>query len=285
MLGANKLEELLQQECEETIRNYIRLIKVSKIRDIKSELTSTLMADLNARFNSYGVYIEKVNVMNVVIPRDLRYALQTATTYDVLLQQQVKFQEYTIIRMINENDKAMLILKRANQMKMNELSHQLAMEEIALEKIKVSTETEQNVAIIKGQERLSIRVIQAEAIKAQAERRAKKEAERILGEAKAYSEAKLAEANAAKEGLKFKAEVRLEAAKLRSQGVLQEAEAETVHAANLDPKRKFEQKILMAENMSKMIATNKIILSGDNAEQVLGFFKDTNDMVNLNVNE
>ena len=114
MLGANKLEELLQQECEETIRNYIRLIKVSKIRDIKSELTSTLMADLNTRFNSYGVYIEKVNVMNVVIPRDLRYALQTATTYDVLLQQQVKFQEYTIIRMINENDKAMLILKRAN---------------------------------------------------------------------------------------------------------------------------------------------------------------------------
>ncbi len=75
MLGANKLEELLQQECEETIRNYIRLIKVSKIRDIKSELTSTLMADLNNRFNFYGVYIEKVNVMNVVIPRDLRYAL------------------------------------------------------------------------------------------------------------------------------------------------------------------------------------------------------------------
>lgn len=142
MLGANKLEELLQQECEETIRNYIRMIKVSKIRDIKSELTSTLMADLNARFNSYGVYIEKVNVMNVVIPRDLRYALQTATTYDVLLQQQVKFQEYTIIRMINENDKAMLILKRANQMKMNELSHQLTMEEIGLEKIKVFTETE-----------------------------------------------------------------------------------------------------------------------------------------------
>lgn len=91
-LGANKLEELLQQECEETIRNYIRRIKVSKIRDIKSELTSTLMDDLNTRFNQYGVYIELVNVMNVIIPRDLRYALQTATTYDVLLQQQVKYQ-------------------------------------------------------------------------------------------------------------------------------------------------------------------------------------------------
>lgn len=85
--------------------------------------------------------------------------------------------------------------------------------------------------------------------------------------------------------MKNKAEVRLDAAKLRSQGVLQEAEAEAAHAANLDPKRKFEQKIKMAENMSKMITNNKIILSGDSAEQVLGFFKETNDMVNLNVNE
>ncbi len=84
-LGANKLEELLTQECEETIRNYIRKIKVSKIRDIKSELTSTLKSDLDLRFNKYGVYFEQVNVINVIIPKDLRYALQQATTYDVLL--------------------------------------------------------------------------------------------------------------------------------------------------------------------------------------------------------
>ena len=42
-LGANKLEELLQQECEEEIRNYIRTIKVNKIRDIRGELTSGLI--------------------------------------------------------------------------------------------------------------------------------------------------------------------------------------------------------------------------------------------------
>lgn len=123
---------------------------MSKIRDIKSELTHTLMEDLNRRFTEYGVYIELVNVMNVIIPKDLRYALQTATTFDVLLQQQVKFQENTIIRMMNENDKAMLTLKRENQKKMNDLVHGLAMEEIGLEKVKVNTETDQRVAIIKA---------------------------------------------------------------------------------------------------------------------------------------
>ena len=58
------------------------------------------------------------------------------------------FLENTIIRMMNENDKAMLTLKRENQKKLNDLVHQLAMEEIGLEKMKVQTETEQRVSII-----------------------------------------------------------------------------------------------------------------------------------------
>lgn len=55
--------------------------------------------------------------------------------------------------MMNENDKAMLTLKRENQKKMNDLTHTLAMEEIGLEKAKVSAETDQRVNIIKAQER------------------------------------------------------------------------------------------------------------------------------------
>jgi hypothetical protein len=47
------------------------------------------------------------------------------------------FLENTIIRMMNENDKAMLTLKRENQKKLNDLVHSLAMEEIGLEKMKV----------------------------------------------------------------------------------------------------------------------------------------------------
>ncbi len=42
--------------------------------------------ELNKRFNALGVYIEKVNVTNVIIPKDLRIALQQATAYDVFLQ-------------------------------------------------------------------------------------------------------------------------------------------------------------------------------------------------------
>lgn len=53
----------------------MRSIRVNKIRDMKGELTEQMKAELNQRFNSYGVYIELVKVMNVIIPRDLRAAL------------------------------------------------------------------------------------------------------------------------------------------------------------------------------------------------------------------
>ena len=39
-LGPNKLEELMERESEESVRNFIRKIPVSRIRDVKSELTT-----------------------------------------------------------------------------------------------------------------------------------------------------------------------------------------------------------------------------------------------------
>lgn len=37
--GPNRLEELLQEECDEGIRNFVRGVKVMRIRDVKTELT------------------------------------------------------------------------------------------------------------------------------------------------------------------------------------------------------------------------------------------------------
>ena len=64
-----------------------------------------------------------------------------------------------------------------------------------------------------------------------------------------------------------------------------EAEAESANQNNLDPKRKFEQRMKMAENMQGMIKNNKIVLSGENGEALLGYFRDTADLVNLSQNE
>ena len=68
----------------------MRSVKVNQVRDLKSEVTHELVNDLNMRFNKFGVYVESASVSNVIVPLELRLALQQATTYDVFLQNQVK---------------------------------------------------------------------------------------------------------------------------------------------------------------------------------------------------
>lgn len=41
----------------------------------------------------------------------------------------------------------------------------------------------------------------------------------------------------------------------------------------------------MTENLQTAIRNNKIIISGENGEQLLNYFKETNDLVNLAQNE
>ena len=85
-----RLEELLVVETEEEIRGFMKTIKIAKVHDVKSEITSVVLKNLYAKFIVYGVVIECVNIMAVVIPEDLRLALNYVTNYDVYLQKQVK---------------------------------------------------------------------------------------------------------------------------------------------------------------------------------------------------
>ena len=128
--GPNRLEELLQEECEEGIRNFVKGIRVNRVRDVKTELTSSLLLDLAEKFSIYGVVIEQVNIMNVILPRDLRVCLMETTNYDVFLQKQVKWQENKLLIVTNNENKAILKLKRDNMQMLFKLQHDFDVEEI-----------------------------------------------------------------------------------------------------------------------------------------------------------
>lgn len=83
------------------------------------------MTTLKDRFKEYGVVIEQVNIMNVIIPRDLRIALMATTNYDVYLQKQVKEQEFKMIRIVNTENKNLLKLKRDNMQELFKLQHDI----------------------------------------------------------------------------------------------------------------------------------------------------------------
>jgi regulator of protease activity HflC (stomatin/prohibitin superfamily) len=69
--GPNRLDELLSEEMDEAIRDFIRKCKVKDVRNIKTELTQEILENLYAKFLSYGVVIDQINCMNIILPSDL----------------------------------------------------------------------------------------------------------------------------------------------------------------------------------------------------------------------
>jgi hypothetical protein len=61
---------------------------------------------------AYGVVISQVNIMNIIIPRDLRIALMATTNFDVYLQKQVRHQYYKLLLLKNEENKSINTLRR-----------------------------------------------------------------------------------------------------------------------------------------------------------------------------
>ena len=83
--GPNRMDELLSEEMDESIRGFIRNYKVARVRDIKTELTSFINESMSQKFRIYGVVIEQINCVNIVLPQQLRQDLQKTTNYDVYL--------------------------------------------------------------------------------------------------------------------------------------------------------------------------------------------------------
>ena len=57
---------------DEEIRAFIRKQRVRHVLDIKTELTAEVMMNLANKFSTYGIVIDQVNCMNIIVPKDLR---------------------------------------------------------------------------------------------------------------------------------------------------------------------------------------------------------------------
>lgn len=79
--------------------------------------------------------------MSVFIPRDLRLFLNNATNYDVFLQKQTKEHIYRMKKLDQDENKAILQLKRDNMQKLMTQTHNIDLEEINLIETDVTSAT------------------------------------------------------------------------------------------------------------------------------------------------
>ena len=89
-LGARRLDSLLKNESQESIRNFARLHKHYEVPDLKSELSATLITGLNEKFNQFGVHFEHVAITAIKLPQEIERTFADTTLYDIKLQKQIK---------------------------------------------------------------------------------------------------------------------------------------------------------------------------------------------------
>jgi hypothetical protein len=102
----------------------IRSYKVSKIRDIASEFSTGIVEDMNSKFNEFGVYVEHMVIMTVVVPEMLNKTLHQSTSYDVKIQNSIKKFQYTRLSTINEENQKITKIKRENHATVVEKKHE-----------------------------------------------------------------------------------------------------------------------------------------------------------------
>ena len=277
--GPNRLGELLQEECDEEIRDFLKKIKVSRVRDIKTELTSAMKEELKKKFAPYGVVIEQVNIMNVILRRDLRVALMQTTNYDVYLQKQVKQQQNKMLIINNNENKQLLRLKRDNLQVMMTYQHNLDVEEINLVQTGVEVETHQKVKEIEAKKRQACKIIEAENTKHLAQVRAEAFQTKVLKEAGAYKIKMHTEADIKAKIIRDNAEARLAVAKDKGEAMIKEAVSEEKSSNAMEGTRRHDEKMKLAESLKTLSSNGHMVISGKSGQQVLDYYNNTLEII------
>ena len=92
-LGAGRFDELLAAEVEENMRNFVGSVWLTQVFDLKSDMATNMMNNLNRKFSTYGIIFEQCNVTQVIVNPALLNALTEKTKIKFDLKNHEKEQE------------------------------------------------------------------------------------------------------------------------------------------------------------------------------------------------
>ena len=161
-LGAGRFDELLAAEVEENIRNFINDIWLSQIFDLKSDMASSMMDELNRKFAYYGIVFEQCNVTDVKVNPRLMEALKEKTKIKFELKNHVKEQENKKLKIENEEMQILTDLQRKQEREMFELKQLIERAKIDKEQNELQADTKKEVAKVKAEEDATVSITKAE---------------------------------------------------------------------------------------------------------------------------
>lgn len=268
-LGPSKLDTMLEAESEEAIRNYVYSVRLAQIQDIKGEIATTLLSDLNKKFVEFGVFFENVHILQIKIPDQLQKALSDTTAYDIKLQNQIKKHQNSMLVLENNENQKLTELQRTNGIKIEELKARNERALISREEKKVNATSEFQVKTTNAEERASVLMTRVKGEKDIIENETKKEVLEMVNRAQTESAGRKIKADHEATVMLLKAEANYEASKAKYDALLVEAHAELANVEGLSAIRKHELAMARAEVMQEIAKRSTIVLGGESGDKLL----------------
>ena len=256
----------------ESIRTLVYEVTHDRVNDLRSEFASNMMRTLQSKMGQFGVEVVNVKVTDVQLPRELQERLEKTTAFQTRLKEEAKNHEYTLLQLTNVSEQGLADSAQTFTLQKHKLDAQAGQYEVTMDEAMNAAQSERKVLTENARAEREVAVTKAngEIEVAQYNGRAEKEklvsttqiaCDRQLREAQQAAKTRLKEAEATKNSSQDLARARHE-----------EASAEGDAATKMEEKRRFEQKLQLAEIDAQLASKGRKVLSGDAGKSLLGSF-------------
>jgi uncharacterized membrane protein YqiK len=287
-LGALKFNEFLAAECEEAIRQLIRVTELSEVYELRGSSSihvQNVLKVLDDKFKEFGVTFTKAAITDVVLNDELRRILQGTTEFKTKIRELDKEHEHNMKIITYDYQQKLSEQERTYDRKLQDIEADINVALVTRKKDIVNAESRREVAVTKQNEHAAVAKKRAEASLAVAQSKAEQENAELLATVQSNSEAAKIKIDKETEVAIFESEQMIKVAENKAIALKTEAKAEGDAAESLKVIREHNLEMAKLEVVEAISKRAKIVISGDQGDALIGSMLDKellSDKISLN---
>eukprot|EP01084_Bolivina_argentea_P163799 284894_1 len=282
-LGALKFNEFLSAECEESIRQLIRVTPLSDVYELRgssSQHVQNVLKVLDGKFKEFGVTFSKAAITDVVLNDELRRILQGTTEFRTKIKELDKEHEHNMKLITYDYQQKLSEKDRLYERRLQDIEADINVELVNRKKEIINAESRREVAVTKEEERAAVSKKRAESQLNVAQAKAEQENAKLLATATSNSEAAKIKCDKECEVAVFESQQMIHVAENKALALKTEAKAEGDAAESLQVIREHNLTMAKLEVQEAIARRAKIVISGDQGEALINSILDKELLTN-----
>jgi len=282
-LGALKFNEFLAAECEEAIRQLIRVTPLSDVYELRgssSQHVQNVLKVLDDKFKEFGVTFSKAAITDVVLNDELRRILQGTTEFRTKIRELDKEHEHNMKLITYDYQQKLSEKDRLYERRLQDIEADINVALVNRKKEIVNAESRREVAVTKQEELAAVTKKRAESQLSVAQAKAEQENAKLLATATSNSEAAKIKVDKETEVAIFESHELIKVAENKAMALKTEAKAEGSAAASLKVIREHNLEMAKLEVQEAIAKKAKIVISGDQGDALINSILDKELLTN-----